>query len=181
VTAGCDPLTERYLSRFSDGLKGARAEEREEFVREIESHIAEAVASGEQAGAVLYRLGPADRLAKAYRAELTLTSRTGNWIWRFFAVLGVLVTASIPTMIIIPTLLAMGIGFIAGGIVAIVFASIPALDATFYDLSNHLANRMLGGLTGFGLVVGGLLCFWVLYLYVLLLIKAMRGALRIGA
>ena len=80
MTAGRDPLTERYLSRFRDGLKGARAEERDEFVREIESHIAEAVASGEQAGAVLYRLGPADRLAKAYRAELTLKSRTGNWI-----------------------------------------------------------------------------------------------------
>ena len=44
MTAGRDPLTERYLSRFRDGLKGARAEERDEFVREIESHIAEAVA-----------------------------------------------------------------------------------------------------------------------------------------
>ncbi len=39
----------------------------------------------------------------------------------------------------------------------------------------------MGALTGAGLVVGGFVCLWVLYLYVLLLIRAMRGALRVGS
>jgi len=180
MTQDRNPLVERYLARFRDGLKGARSDEREEFVREIESHIAEGVARGEQAGAVLYRLGPAERLAKAYRAELTLRSRGGIWVWRFLAVLGLVVTASIPSMIIVPLLLAMGLGFLAGGVAAIVWASIPALDASFYGISNDALGRFLGALTGLGLFVSGALLLWVLYLYVLLLIRAMRGALSVG-
>jgi|CXWL01.1.fsa_nt_gi uncharacterized membrane protein len=176
-----NPLVDRYLARFRDGLKGARAEEREEFVGEIESHIAEAVAAGDQVGAVLYRLGPADRLAKAYRAELTLKSRSGNLLWRLFAVLGLLVTASIPSMVIIPLLLLLGLAGIAGGVAAIVYASVPALQADFYTITNDNLNRTFGALTGAGLIVGGLTCLAVLYLYVLLLIRAMRTALKVGS
>lgn len=181
MTLEKNALVERYLASFRDGLKGAPQAERDEFVREIESHIAEAQAAGEPIGAILYRLGPADRLAKAYRAELTLNSGNSNFIWRFFAVLGVLITVSIPSMIIIPLLLGLGIGFSVGGVAAIVFASVPALDGTFYDgLSNVIVNRMLGALTGLAMLVGGLVSLWALYLYCLLLIKALRGAARIG-
>jgi uncharacterized membrane protein len=182
VTQGRDPVTERYLARFRDGLRGASAAERAEFAREIESHIAEAAAGGDQVTAVLERLGPADRLARAYRAELTLKSRTGNLVWRFFAVLGLLVTASIPTMIVIPLLLGLGIGFLVGGAAAIGVAVFPF--AELYDMPGAVpagADRLLVGLTGAGLLVAGVLALWVLYLYVLLLIKAMRGALAIGS
>ncbi len=182
MTAGRDPLTERYLARFHDGLKGARADEREEFVREIESHIAEAVASGDQVTDVLSRLGPADRLARAYRAELTLKSRTGNLVWRFFAVLGLLITASVPTMVIIPLLLVLGLAFVVGGVASIGVALFPF--AELYDIPGAVpagVDRLLVGLTGAGLLVSGVLALWVLYLYVLLLIKAMRGAMTIGS
>lgn len=175
-----DPLVERYLARFRDGLKGAKSEDRDEYAREIESHIAEAVASGEQSAAVLERLGPAERLAKAYRLELTLSSRGRNVIWRVFAVLGLLVTASIPSMIIIPLLFGLGVGFVIGGGAAIAVAVLPFVDADFYNVSNDAVNRTLGGLTGAGLLLSGLIALWALYLYVLLLVRAMRGALRIG-
>lgn len=176
-----NPLIDRYLARFREGLKGAPAEDREEFVSEIDSHIAEAVARGENAQDVLARLGPADRLAKSYRAELTLASRDRNLFLRFAAVIGLVLTASIPSMIIIPLLLTVGIGFVAGGGAAIVFASIPAVEVDFYNLSNDILNRALGALTGLGLIIAGILALWILYLYVLLLIRAMRGALRVGA
>ncbi len=175
-----DPLVDRYLARFRDGLRGAKSEEREEYAREIESHIAEAVASGEQATTVLERLGPADRLAKAYRLELTLSSRGRNLIWRMFAVLGLVVTASIPSMIIIPLLFGLGLGFVVGGGVAVLIAVLPFANADFYNISNDAVNRLLGLLTGLGLLTSGLIAFWALYLYVLLLVRAMRGALRIG-
>jgi uncharacterized membrane protein len=182
MTVAKNPLVERYLATFRDGLKGAPQPERDECVREIESHIAEAQSAGEPVGAILYRLGPADRLAKAYRAELTLSSGNGHIVWRLFAVLGVLITASIPSMIIIPLLLGLGIGFSIGGVAAIVFAAVPALDGTFYDgISNAAVNRMLGALTGLGMLAGGLIALWGLYLYCLLLIKALRGAMHVGA
>lgn len=176
-----NPTVERYLAAFRAGLRGAPSAERDEYIREIESHIAEATARGEQAVDVLERLGPADRLARAYRVELTLSSGNNSLVWRVFAVLGLLLTASIPSMIIIPLMFGLGVGGVAGGIVAIVFASVPALDANFYNIQDEGLNRTLGALTGAGLVVMGMLAFWVLYLYVLLIVRAMRGALRIGS
>lgn len=77
-----------YLETFRLGLAGLRADERDELVREIESHAAEATAAGEPLATVLEKLGPADRLARAYGAELLLERRTGPR--RFFAVLGVI-------------------------------------------------------------------------------------------
>jgi uncharacterized membrane protein len=181
MTFARDPLVEKYLSTLRDRLKGAPAAERDELVREIDSHIAEAHAAGEPIGQILYRLGPPERLAKAYRAELTLSSGQGHFVWRFFAVLGVLITASIPSMIIIPLLLGLGLGGLIGGTVAIVIAAIPSLDATFYDgISSEALNRTLGAVTGLGLVAGGVAALWGLYLYCLLLIKALRGAMSIG-
>jgi uncharacterized membrane protein len=176
-----NPMVDRYLAQFREGLKGAPPEDREEFISEIDSHIAEAVARGEQIPQVLASLGPAERLAKSYRAELMLASRETNLPLRIAAVIGLVLTASIPSMIIIPLLLTMGLGFIAGGGAAIVVASIPSVDVDFYNLSNDVLNRVLGALTGLGLIAVGLLALWVLYLYVLLLVRATRGALHVGA
>jgi uncharacterized membrane protein len=176
-----NPLIDRYLARFRDGLKGAPGEERTDFVNEIDSHIAEAVAGGAQATDVLARLGPPDRLAKAYRAELMLSSGEGNLLLRFAAVIGLVITASIPSMIIIPLMLALGVASMGIGGTVIVFAAVPALEADFYNISNEILNRLMGALTGLGLVVAGFLALWILYLYVLLLVKAMRGALRVGS
>ena len=175
-----NPLVDRYLARFREGLKSAPPEERQEFVSEIDSHIAEAIARGEHVTDVLDRLGPPERLAKAYRAELMLSSREKNLPLRIAAVIGLVLTASIPSMIIIPLLFALGLGFVGGGVTAIVIAAIPAVDTDFYNLSNQVLDRALGALTGLGLVAAGLLALWALYLYVLLLVRAMRGALRVG-
>jgi uncharacterized membrane protein len=175
-----DPMVASYLARFREGLKTAPPQEREEFVSEINSHIAEAVARGEDAASVLARLGPPDRLAKSYRVELALSSSEKNLPLRIAAVIGLVITASIPSMIIIPLLFTLGLGFVGGGVTAIVIAAIPAIDTDFYNLSNQVLDRALGALTGLGLVAAGMLALWALYLYVLLLVRAMRGALKVG-
>ena len=95
--------------------------------------------------------------------------------------LGLVVTASIPSMIIIPLLFGLGISGVVGGIVAIVFARGAGARGGLLQHLGRRLNRTLGALTGAGLVVMGLLAFWVLYLYVLLIVRAMRGALRVGS
>lgn len=181
MTTDENPIVERYLATFREGLRGAPSADRDEYIREIESHIAEATARGEHAVDVLDRLGPPDKLAKAYRVELALSSGHSGVVWRIIAVLGLVVTASISSMIIIPLMFGLGISGVVGGIVVIVYALVPALEANFYNIQDEGLNRTLGALTGAGLVVMGLLAFWVLYLYVLLIVRAMRGALRIGS
>lgn len=181
MTTDQNPIVERYLAAFREGLRGAPGRDRDEYLGEIESHIAEATARGESAVDVLERLGPAEKLAKAYRVELALSSGNSGVVWRIVAVLGLVVTASIPSMIIIPLMFGLGVTGLVGGVWVIVYASVPALEANFYNIQDEGLNRALGALTGAGLVVMGLLAFWVLYLYVLLIVRAMRGALRIGS
>jgi len=168
-----------YLARLRDGLKSAPALEREECVREIESHIAEAVASGERLEDVLEKLGPPEKLARAYSLELTLHSRRGNPLLRWAAVLGVVVTASIPSMILVPLLLGLGVGLAGGGATVIGIAANPFAYTPFFDLP-EATDRFLGALIGAGLFLSGILCLALLYLYTLLVIRAIRGSLRIG-
>jgi hypothetical protein len=101
------------------------AGERDDLVMEIRSHIADAIAAGSSTADVLERLGPADRLAKAYRAELVLQRGGSNWLVRVLAATGLVITTSIPSMIIIPLLAGLGLGFVAGGVAAVVVAIFP--------------------------------------------------------
>jgi uncharacterized membrane protein len=182
MTQARNPLVDRYLQRFRENLKGALQWERDECAREIESHIAEAVASGESALDVLERLGPAERLARAYSLEMALKSRSGNPFLKWGAVLGVVLTASIPSMVVLPLLLVLGVGFVAGGIAAIGVAVFPF--AELYEMPGELPGgleRLLVTLIGSGLVVSGLLALWILYLYVLLIVRAVRGTMRLGS
>jgi hypothetical protein len=55
------------------------------------------------------------------------------------------------------------------------------VDADLFNISNDALNRAAGAATGAALIVAGVLALWTLYLYVLLLVKAMRGALRVGS
>src|SRR5690242_7974900 len=68
-----DPhATRRYLDELSRLLGGLPAGEREEAVREIGSHIAEARRAGTPLAAVLARLGEPALLARAYESDFLL-------------------------------------------------------------------------------------------------------------
>jgi uncharacterized membrane protein len=124
------PLVERYLSRLQDGLSLMPPADRDEVVRDIRSHIAEATAAGTPLESVLTTLGPAEALARAYAVELLLNPAPGrppmSGFQRFFGLAGILALTSIPTLVIVVTLGAVGVSFIISG-----FA---VLAAGFIDL-----------------------------------------------
>src|SRR5215831_16953161 len=69
-----DPnASQRYLETLRDNLARLPRAEREDAVREIESHIAHARADGLPLAAILARLGEAANLARAYEANFLLS------------------------------------------------------------------------------------------------------------
>lgn len=99
------------------------AQERDEVLSDIRSHIAEATAAGSQLDHVLTSLGPADQLARAYAVELLLNPAVGrpemSVFQRFFALASFLALTSIPTLIIVTTFGAIGASLLCSG--AVVF------------------------------------------------------------
>jgi uncharacterized membrane protein len=67
-------MTSRYLDDLRRELRRLAPDERDDAVREIGSHIADAEAAGQPTVAVLGRLGPAKTLARAYIADAYLQS-----------------------------------------------------------------------------------------------------------
>ena len=144
------PLVERYLSRLQDGLTMMLPADRDEVVRDIRSHIAEATAAGTPLESVLTTLGPAEVLARAYAVELVLNPGPGrppmSGFQRFFALAGILALTSIPTLVIVVTLGAIGISFIfsgfavlAAGIIDALGISLPFIDDPVSDVHPALA------------------------------------------
>ena len=176
---GVDPLAERYVEHFASALTKVPAPERDELVMEIRTHIADAIDAGVPTVDVLDRLGPPDRLAKAYRAEIELQREGSNWLVRLLAATGLVITTSIPTMIIIPFLAALGIGLAAAGALAVGMALFPFADPSFFTDASVPAGveRLLGALIGVGLAIVGVFALWSLYWYVRLLVAAFRRVL----
>ena len=121
---GENPLVERYLAKLDAGLRDLPASERAEVVSEIRNHIAEATAAGKPIDATLSALGPAEDLARGYAVELLLnrpaatdgSSRTR----RFLALAGLVAIGSIPTLIVVTVLGAIGIAFGVSGVIVFV-------------------------------------------------------------
>lgn len=173
-----DPLAEDYLAHLRQALSRVPEAERVDVVREIESHIAESRAGGASTADVLRQLGPAEKLARAYRAELLLSGSGGaNWFARLFGIAGLLLTASIPSMIVIPTLGAIGIAFVLGGAAAIVGSLIPFAPISVAGHSGVFAHMVAAGV-GIGLAAGGMAALYGLYWYVRLLVSAFRRVMR---
>ena len=58
-----------YINELKENLKGLPPEEKEDIVREIEQHIADALATGKEEAFVLGRLGNPEILAKSLAGE----------------------------------------------------------------------------------------------------------------
>lgn len=138
------PLVERYLSRLQDGLKLMPPADREEVVRDIRSHIAEATAAGTPLESVLTTLGPAEVLARAYAVELVLNPAPGrppmSGFQRFFALAGILALTSIPTLVIVVTLGAVGVSFVASGFVVFAAGIIDLLDISLPFIEDPISD-----------------------------------------
>jgi uncharacterized membrane protein len=172
-----NPIVARYLDELREGLTGVSETERSEMVGEIENHIAEAAGAGKNLADVLQTLGPAAELARAYRVELLLNPRTHRWnpLTRWFALVGVAATASLPSLVVVPALAAVGFACTVAGVV-VFFAAL---------LSPFLPPGWLGSdfRPGLSLVLGlpvaalGVVSLALLWLYVRFLIRAARAVL----
>lgn len=98
-----NPIISRYIAQFRSGLKNLPETERTEIVQEIESHIAEAINGGRSVAEVLERLGPADRLARAYVADALVGSGRGH-VRNWFRAAGVLMLSSLTSLFVFPIL-----------------------------------------------------------------------------
>ena len=104
------PAVERYLAALRAGLGELSAAEREEIAHEIQAHVAEARAAGRGVDEALRSLGPADALARAYAVELLLNRRPGPpGLGRWFRLLVVLAATGLPSLVLIPMLLTVGL------------------------------------------------------------------------
>lgn len=177
------PLVERYLSRLGEGLTSMLPADREEVVRDIRSHIAEATAAGTTLDSVLTTLGPAEVLARAYSVELLLHPPAGRQPMpgsqRFFALVGLLALTSIPTLVVTVTLGAIGVSFVtaglavfAAGIVDAIGISLPFVDGPASDVHPALAVAI-----GPALFAAGVAALWGLWKYLRWFGRTMSAAL----
>lgn len=128
------PLIERYLTKLSDGLRDLPASERAEVVSEIRNHIAESLANGKPIDAVLSSLGSAEDLARGYAVELLLNRPQApdaeqSRFRRFLALAGLVAIGSIPTLVVVTVLGAVGVAFFAAGGAVFVAGLVAAFGA----------------------------------------------------
>ncbi|HEY3365671.1 MAG TPA: hypothetical protein VGK74_11500 [Symbiobacteriaceae bacterium] len=175
-----NPIVARYLSQFRAGLKRLPEAERSEVVDEINSHIAEAVAAGGSLAEVLERLGPADRLARAYAAEALLglgQPTLGRWL----KAAGVLAGFSLSSLFIIPVLGTFGvivpIAAVWGVLANVLQFFYPAghFGGTYISGAGPAATLVLGLAADVILFAVGIGAFRLLKAYMRLLIKTMRN------
>jgi uncharacterized membrane protein len=177
------PLVERYLSRLEDGLKLMAPADREEVVRDIRSHIAEAVAAGSTLDSVLTALGPADVLARAYAVELVLNPAPGrppmSAFQRFVTLAGILALTSIPTLVIVVTLGAVGISFITSGFAVLAAGIVDALGITLPFMNGPASDVHPAIAIAIGpvLFVLGMVSLWGLSKYLKWLARTVSKAL----
>ena len=173
-----DLMVQRYVETLNKELKGLTPEERGEVIAEIESHVAEAKERGEEPAVTLQRLGPAQKLARSYRAEIVLERRDGNQVWRMLAFTALLMGASIPTLIIVTALGGLGIGLVTGGVTMAVIALFPFGYASIFEVSPEWLDRAIGLLVAGGLIAAGAVALAAVGLYLRMLAGAFRRVLR---
>jgi uncharacterized membrane protein len=116
------PVVERYLAHLEGAIGGLEPADRGEVLQEIRNHIAEAAVAGKPIDVILGSLGPADALGRAYAIELLLhppKDRPRPASERWLRIVGLMVVLSIPTLVAVTVLGAVGITFVASG--ALVF------------------------------------------------------------
>lgn len=179
-----NPAIRRYLTQFEAALVRFPTAERQDIVREIESHIAEAVSAGASVADVLVRLGAPDRLARAYTAEAIL-SGPGRPVRKSIAAAAVLAASSVGSLILIPFLSFIGLIFTLGGassalgnaLYLILGHRVPWLGATKVPWWPEPGlGQWLGIPFGLALALAGLGMFSLVRRYMKFLIRTIRQA-----
>ncbi len=166
-----NPVMERYLSRFATSLSHVPSETRFEMVREIRSHIAEALHAGRELAEVLEKLGPADRLAAAYRAELLLHRPPppgGSAVVRRIGLLSALAGTSLLSFLVITVLFSLVLAFgLSGVAVFLAGVALPVIPASLINTPfTYEDTRVILMLVGAICLAVGVAAGWGLWAYV---------------
>ncbi|TMV50131.1 DUF1700 domain-containing protein [Paenibacillus mesophilus] len=105
------PLTRAYLEQLEHHLRKLPEEERLDAVREIESHIIEALSNGQREGDVLTKLGDPKKLAKAFRNEHYLLRGSKRSFGEVLAMIGFYCTTGLLSVMVVPVLATIAYGF----------------------------------------------------------------------
>ena len=168
------PVARRYLDELERGLGALQPDERREIVREIDDHIADAVAAGRPMEDVLQVLGPAQTLARAYSVETLLNPREKTPAAdRWLRLIGLLAVASLPSFILIVVLGSLGLSFTVAG--AAIFGAGVLTMAGVTGIMD--APPFVGVLGGPPLAFLGIACLGALYYYLRFLIRLSRATL----
>jgi uncharacterized membrane protein len=135
------PVVTRYMTTFDAAMTMLEAGERQAINQEIRNHIAEATAAHRSLDEVLRALGPADALARAYAVELLMHPRAQRVERRmpFFKVAALVIVGSFATLVVVTTLGAIGISFMASGFAV---SAIGVLESS----GIHLPGVQLSGI-----------------------------------
>lgn len=145
------PVVERYLAKLGEGLGGLAPDDRAETVREIRHHIDDAVGAGRPLDAVLEGLGAAEALARAYTIESLLHpthDRRSSRLERLLKITALVVVGSVPTIVIVAVLGAVGISFVVSGVVVFVVGLLEAAHI-------HLPGVQMSDVPPVVAIVGG--------------------------
>jgi uncharacterized membrane protein len=175
-----NPVVARYIDRLEAGLSKLSPAERQSVVRDIESHVAEAMAAGKPLDRIIESLGPAEELARAYSVELVLhpreespkTSRAS----RFLKLAGLVAIGSIPTLIIVAVLGSVGISFTLSG-VAVFAAGLLGLNDLLPDLVRMDVPPIFAVALGPIMSAVGFVCLVGLIFYVRFVARTIRRVL----
>lgn len=171
------PLVTRYLNAFDAALVSLAPTERAEVVAEIRQHIADATDAGKPIDEVLQSLGSVDALARAYQLELLVTPRpnapkaprSDRWL----RIIGLLAIGSIPTLVIVVTLGAIGISFTLSGIAVFVAGLMASAGSLPYWMTMDVEPWVAIVLSVVMFLVG-LLCSWGTIAYLRFVVRVVR-------
>ena len=162
-----NPIVSQYIAALDSGLRGLNENERAEVVRDIRSHISEAVTAGQPLERVLSSLGSAEALSRAYSVELLMKKPSafkapGN---RALRIAGLILLGGIPTIVAFAVLGVVGVTFSFTGVVLFLAGQAALADALPWWVSMDADPRLvvflgpLMSVVGLALL-GGLWLYW---------------------
>jgi uncharacterized membrane protein len=173
-----NPIVSQYIAALKADLGGLNETDRAEVVRDIESHISEAVAAGQPLDRVLGSLGSAGSLARAYTVELLIKKPSafkapGN---RALRIAGLVLVGGVPTIVAFAVFGLVGVTFSFTGVVLFLAGKAALAEALPWWLTMDADPRLVV-ILGPVMSMVGLALLGGLWLYVRMATNVVRRVL----
>ncbi|GIO29160.1 MULTISPECIES: DUF1700 domain-containing protein [Paenibacillus] len=129
------PYGREYLEKLNRYLEKLPDDERMDAVMEIESHIAEGIASGVPEPVILSRLGDPRKLARAYRSERMNGLKGVRSFKDVLSLIGFYCTAGLLSVMVVPVLAVVAYGFGFCAILIVLAGILRTCGVTWINMS----------------------------------------------